>query len=195
VAGTVLVKDIVPGPDGSNPTALSNVNGWLLFAACAPSSGCEVWQSDGTAAGTRQFADIAAGGSAASLSGFTLAGSLIYVTAEEELPHGRALWAIPVSALDQPLSPTPTATTTAIPSVTPTATSGPPCTGDCDGNGRVAIHELVLGVNIVLGPQSVNACPAFASSQGTVDIAQLMKGVNNAMKGCGLGLRFRGGQS
>ena len=62
-----------------------------------------------------------------------------------------------------------------------------PCTGDCDGNGMVAINELILGVNIVLGVQPVDACPAFANSQGMVDIAQLIKGVNNALNGCSAG--------
>jgi hypothetical protein len=71
----------------------------------------------------------------------------------------------------------------------------PPCTGDCDGNGIVAINELILGVNIALDHQPVSACPACASPEGVVDIAQLVKGVNNALNGCGLGLRFRGGQS
>jgi hypothetical protein len=49
----------------------------------------------------------------------------------------------------------------------------PTCTGDCDGNGRVAINELVLGVNIVLDVKSLNACLAFANSEGMVDVAQL----------------------
>jgi hypothetical protein len=61
------------------------------------------------------------------------------------------------------------------------------CTGDCDGNGMVAITELILGVNIVLAIQQETACPAFANSQALVDIAQLMKGVNNALNGCNAG--------
>ena len=58
------------------------------------------------------------------------------------------------------------------------------CTGDCNGNGIVAINELVLGVNIVLG-RSASACLAFENAEGTVDVAQLVKGVNNALNGCG----------
>ena len=60
-----------------------------------------------------------------------------------------------------------------------------PCTGDCDGNGAVAINELILGVNIALGAQPVDACPAFMNPDGIVDIARLIKGVNNALNGCG----------
>jgi len=59
------------------------------------------------------------------------------------------------------------------------------CAGDCDGNNAVAINELVLGVNIVLGPQSVSTCPAFANAEGIVDVAQLVQGVNNTLHGCG----------
>jgi hypothetical protein len=59
------------------------------------------------------------------------------------------------------------------------------CTGDCDGNGVVAIDELILGVNIALDRQQVNTCPAFENSQGTMDVMQLVKGVNNTLYGCG----------
>jgi hypothetical protein len=58
------------------------------------------------------------------------------------------------------------------------------CVGDCDGDGRVAVNELVLGVNIVLDVQPVAACPAFMSAQGIVNVARLVAGVNNALKGC-----------
>jgi CSLREA domain-containing protein len=63
---------------------------------------------------------------------------------------------------------------------------GPPlgCVGDCDGNGAVAIHELILGVNIVLDNQPSTACPAFENTEGEVNIAQLTRGVNNALNGC-----------
>src|SRR5262245_5797505 len=51
-AGTVLVKDILPGPGNSYPRFLSNVNGTLYFLADDGVSGRELWRSDGTAAGT-----------------------------------------------------------------------------------------------------------------------------------------------
>ena len=59
-----------------------------------------------------------------------------------------------------------------------------PCTGDCDGDGRVAISQLIVGVNIALDVQPITACPAFANAQGMVDVAQLIEGVNNALNGC-----------
>jgi hypothetical protein len=56
--------------------------------------------------------------------------------------------------------------------------------GDCSGDRVVGINEVIVGVNIVLGMQPVTMCPAFASALGTVDIAQLIKGVNNSLNGC-----------
>jgi len=58
------------------------------------------------------------------------------------------------------------------------------CVGDCQGDGSVTINDLILGVNIALGLQPTTACPAFQNSQGQVDIAQLIKGVSNALNGC-----------
>jgi ELWxxDGT repeat protein len=46
-AGTMLVKDITPGPGSSNLTGLTLLNGTLYFAVAG-----ELWKSDGTAAGT-----------------------------------------------------------------------------------------------------------------------------------------------
>jgi hypothetical protein len=86
-----------------------------------------------------------------------------------------------------PVSVTPTPTATPSPTATATTTGGPSCTGDCDGDGMVAINELTLGVNLALGMQPEPPCTAFASADGVVDIAQLVKGVNNALNGCGAG--------
>jgi hypothetical protein len=76
-------------------------------------------------------------------------------------------------------------TETAAPTPTATRTSSVSCVGDCNGNHAVAINELIIGVNITLGTLPVSACPAFQNAQGTVDIAQLIKGVDNALNGCG----------
>src|SRR5215470_3321057 len=58
------------------------------------------------------------------------------------------------------------------------------CVGDCGNTGMVTISDLILGVNIVLGNLSKDDCPAFQNAQGNVDIAQLVKAVNNALDGC-----------
>ena len=59
-AGTTLVKDIVAGAVSSTPQDLVNGNGTLYFTildtTATTSSTRQLWRSDGTAAGTTQFA-------------------------------------------------------------------------------------------------------------------------------------------
>jgi hypothetical protein len=57
------------------------------------------------------------------------------------------------------------------------------CVGDCNADDQVMIDELILGVNIALGVQSGEVCPPF----GEAAISDLVKGVNNALYGCGGG--------
>ena len=59
--GTFRVKDIVPGFASSLPTALTNLNGVLLFFASDPAGGRELWRSDGTEKGTVRVKDILPG--------------------------------------------------------------------------------------------------------------------------------------
>jgi ELWxxDGT repeat protein len=60
-SGTVLVKDIYPGSNGSGPRYLVAMGSNLLFAAADGENGTELWISDGTADGTRLFRDIRPG--------------------------------------------------------------------------------------------------------------------------------------
>lgn len=46
------------------------------------------------------------------------------------------------------------------------------------------INELVTRVNIALDTLPASACSAFQNGQGKVDVAQLIKAVNNALNGC-----------
>ena len=60
-----------------------------------------------------------------------------------------------------------------------------PCVGDCSGDGTVGINDLILGVNIALNFQPLDACPEFdASGTGRVEINELISAVNNALNGC-----------
>jgi subtilisin-like proprotein convertase family protein len=81
-------------------------------------------------------------------------------------------------------TPTPTGSVDDTPTPTMSITPGT-CTGDCDGNGRVAVNELVLGVNIGLERANVSMCPAFdADGSGSVVVNELVSGVGNALNGC-----------
>lgn len=71
-----------------------------------------------------------------------------------------------------------------------TAVAQPPCPGDCNGDRRVSIDELVTGVALVLSPGSRD-CPAMDGDQdGTVVISELVSAVGVALDGCGEPSRF-----
>lgn len=69
-------------------------------------------------------------------------------------------------------------------SPSPTAPAACDGDGDGDGDGAVTINELITGVGIALGTLPTGACAAFENASGVVDIAQLVRGVANALGGC-----------
>jgi hypothetical protein len=65
------------------------------------------------------------------------------------------------------------------------ASAAAACPGDCDGDGRVTIAELIRGVNIALGNAPVTNCPAFdLNGNGLVAINELVAAVNATLNGC-----------
>jgi ELWxxDGT repeat protein len=96
-AGTVRVTDIAPGP-GSSITyqlfeKLVDVNGTVYFVASDGGSNFELWQTNGTAAGTKQVQDLAGdGGSYVSEMGRV--GDRLYFSANDRA-HGTELWRTP----------------------------------------------------------------------------------------------------
>jgi ELWxxDGT repeat protein len=76
-AGTVMVKDIDPGPNGSSTGNLKNVDGTLYFRAHDATHGDELWKSDGTAAGTVMVKDINPGSGNSSPHNLTAANGLL----------------------------------------------------------------------------------------------------------------------
>lgn len=65
------------------------------------------------------------------------------------------------------------------------APAGSGCTGDCDGNGRVTINELLTMVNIALGNADVGTClPGDANHDGTIDVSEILAAIDNALTGC-----------
>jgi ELWxxDGT repeat protein len=57
-AGTYLVKDINPGPTGSNPNQFIKLSSTYYFFANNGTNGFELWKTDGTGAGTSLVIDI-----------------------------------------------------------------------------------------------------------------------------------------
>ncbi len=60
----------------------------------------------------------------------------------------------------------------------------PPCAGDCDASGDVTVNEIIILVNIDLGSAPPSACPSGIPSGVDVDIALIIKAVNNALGSC-----------
>lgn len=66
------------------------------------------------------------------------------------------------------------------------APAGAQCAGDCTGDGRVAVSELIVGVGIAAGTTQLDQCPAFdTNGSGAVEVAELIAAVNDALDGCG----------
>lgn len=79
----------------------------------------------------------------------------------------------------------PTRAGTATVSSTPRATQTlGPCFGDCDDDGRVAINELILGVNIALGAARPAECTAFDPEGRGVTVDKLLRAINASLYSC-----------
>ncbi len=94
-AGTVMVKDVNPGPDGSLLDGLAAAGGQLYFAATDGEHGVELWQSDGTAAGTVMVQDLFPGPAPSNPEQLTGADGALYFTADDGI-HGREPWVLPL---------------------------------------------------------------------------------------------------
>ncbi len=90
-AGTVRVKDIRAGANGSAPSSLTNAAGTLYFAAYNETFGNEVWTSDGTDAGTMLVEDITGNANSADPAEITSVGDRLFLTASNDV-FGRELW-------------------------------------------------------------------------------------------------------
>ncbi len=65
------------------------------------------------------------------------------------------------------------------------ATFAQSCPADCDGDGRVAVHELILAINVALGAAEQTHCPAAdADRNGATSIDELVDGVARSLSGC-----------
>ncbi len=89
--GTVIVKDIRPGRDGSFPTELTVVDSTLFFRANDGVTGDELWKSDGTEAGTVLVKDINPGEDGSYPAQLTGMGADLFFRAQEDTKGGE-LW-------------------------------------------------------------------------------------------------------
>ncbi|MCB9869876.1 MAG: hypothetical protein H6837_08460 [Planctomycetes bacterium] len=84
-AGTVLVKDILPGSYGSGPSDLTVVGSTVFFTASDKSNGTniELWKTDGTTAGTVKVKEINSTGSSYPRY-LTAVGGTLYFSARDD---------------------------------------------------------------------------------------------------------------
>jgi hypothetical protein len=61
-----------------------------------------------------------------------------------------------------------------------------PCPGDCSGNARVDVTELVTVVNVALGDAGIDSCyRADLNRDGGIQVDEILQGVGSALDGCG----------
>lgn len=78
------------------------------------------------------------------------------------------------------------------PSAPPLATPPPsplrpcPCAGDCSGDGKVTVDEIVSGVTVALGSGEIGACLAYdGNGDRAITVDELVESVDAALNGCG----------
>jgi photosystem II stability/assembly factor-like uncharacterized protein len=60
-----------------------------------------------------------------------------------------------------------------------------PCAGDCDGNARVTVTDLVTLVNIALDNAEISTClRGDANDDGRITVSDIISAVNNALDEC-----------
>jgi ELWxxDGT repeat protein len=90
-AGTVKVRDIQPGAQGSLPSSLAEVNGRVFFSAEDEAQGRELWLSDGTAKGTALVRELEPGTGGSLPQALTAVSGRLFFSAETS-GRGRELW-------------------------------------------------------------------------------------------------------
>jgi ELWxxDGT repeat protein len=90
-AGTLLVKDVQPGPYGSYPRELTVVGGVLYFAATDASSGAEIWRTDGSPEETTRVTDVCGNSCSAEVRDLAAWGGELFFSAYDG-SLGNELW-------------------------------------------------------------------------------------------------------
>lgn len=90
--GTGLLRDIVPGPDGSSPGLFAAIDGVLVFVDRAGIPGQKLWRSDGTAEGTYRLNDLAPRPEGHTINAGSAQVDGVLLFAADDGIHGLELW-------------------------------------------------------------------------------------------------------
>jgi hypothetical protein len=91
----------------------------------------------------------------------------------------------PAPTATPPPPASPSATASGTPTATPTHGVVVDCPGDCNGDGAIAIDELVQAISIANGDQPTSRCPRLdLNSDGAVSISEVVVVVASALSGC-----------
>ena len=90
-SGTILLKDIRSGTNGSAPSQLTVCGKYVYFTANNGTSGIELWRTDGTSSGTIIVKDIYAGATGSDADKLTTVGNTLYFIADNG-SSGTELW-------------------------------------------------------------------------------------------------------
>lgn len=100
-----LVRDIIPGPEGSEPDEFVAAGGRTYFVASDVEHGRELWVSDGTESGTRMVADLVPGPGSSSPGWLFAAHGWLFFQARDALgdtePHALPLTEAPPAIVSQ----------------------------------------------------------------------------------------------
>jgi len=169
-AGTVLVKDINPGPMSSQPHDAFAFGGVLWFSALDAEHGEELWRTDGTTVGTVLVSDFEPGVMSSSPSALSAGARGLLLNAHSSA-RGREAWFVgPLANI----------------SITAEASTPSPLIGatfsvviTVSNAGPAAADDVVLDYTVPAGFTIIAATP----SAGSCDLTP----VSNAVLQCALG--------
>jgi ELWxxDGT repeat protein len=84
-SGTSMVRDLMPGPEGSAPAGFQTYGNRLYFAATDLAHGRELWSSDGTEEGNVLVTEVMPGDRSSSPTMLCIAGNRLFFAAENPL--------------------------------------------------------------------------------------------------------------
>jgi ELWxxDGT repeat protein len=161
-AGTVMIKDILPGASitgfgySSYPNFLTNVNGTLYFRAGDSVHGNELWQSNGTAAGTTLVGDINPGPNGSVPYYLTnLKGTLLF--AANDGTHGVEPWILRGKANDHVALNASVQPSVVGQTITLLASASALAPGAGVPTGSVTFNDVFNGTTSSLGSATLNA--------------------------------------